>query len=1278
MKKKLLFALLSLLLLPIGVIAQNVSIGPKNGSFITGKAGGNTQDSGWRRGMASLWRHEQLALTMTTSDIANLTSAGELADPSNAIDSINLKKINRNNPNYPDETRLLLGAGSTQTFIVVSLPKGYRITGYRLVLQPNVYGNIQLHDGKNSWNIGTNDSMCFYETPAWSKGSPYGENTHSNTLECADAIAVATEVDGTNTVMKNATPEDRAKEYVITRTADDMTNQLHFFFAAYATDPDYAGCPSQYAVTVKSFMIYFTAEGTFESEISPVTPGPAVSMVKSPFTTSKMDLGSIQYDNTAKQYYYSFEQTRNLKAYSWLYQSDAVQAGKPKDIATKKHIYPLEIDGKGVFAFGKGEYYVEPPTTIMTASGWESPIGFRVIGAKFRCQWGRETNDSPFVYDSICKIRVQYNNNYYYLNDNLDFIQSNNENNAFAWKVDTYGNLYTGTGEYKQYLACFGESEEERIISLGAAATGGEAKWNLKIDNENHLYYTDSQNHKFVLNYQRRQEGDDYHLRGYVTVGATNDLATARLSGRGTVTLPGYHPGAYTLNIYDKTGQSILDSIRVTKAGTDSTYTLLGLNNDAVRFSITNMDSTKQAMVTVTLMLQALNPYVDRMNVVCHDPLDQFTLTRSFTSNDFRVAGGYFIFYVPIEKRNKELTITFSDLYSHYGDSTYYDGETSGNARYNYVTSEYYKNNPDLYHPSGDVDDYTRKVYASSAGNQRFKFNNAEDVSAGRATTLQEYQFDYSKYTNGGYFNPDTIGSTWPSDTIPCIMLASSDTRKSATYYVFTSDETRYNIAPTDSLQHRFYAFYRMDIELRAEEFTPDFRPTQVYASTCYENDSINSMWGVKLLTTRKVTIDDGQGGTKETYGYLSAQQIVDSLKALKQCKPEQLLYIDASELLSVVELGDTAISHIKTLLHLGDNVLTYFPLNQPTNPTLNNFAYMTEGGAFLAGSNIVLVDKQPFFAPYDIQVDAAKYATYTRKITVQKNGKVANATVMLPFTLRVDRGVHTNPTDENFPGSGQSFTVNTLASDTIIAKDTNGHGDCDHGIAYFKPINGLYTEANKPYMIKVISDTGDDQISFIATQKGSTINRTLHQQGTDGYIHTGELLAGGTSTDISFAGQEDLVFTNYGSYSGARFTRNNNKIFYFANNQYLSMTELISNRPYLYIYPFRGVYAYTVTSTTPGGNGSRNFSLKHFDISYDEPDFSDITGINDRSREADLIIRTSKGSMTLTSTKAQQVSIYSINGIRVAKANMQGGDTQTINLPMGVYLVNDVKIAVK
>ena len=77
---------------------------------------------------------------------------------------------------------------------------------------------------------------------------------------------------------------------------------------------------------------------------------------------------------------------------------------------------------------------------------------------------------------------------------------------------------------------------------------------------------------------------------------------------------------------------------------------------------------------------------------------------------------------------------------------------------------------------------------------------------------------------------------------------------------------------------------------------------------------------------------------------------------------------------------------------------------------TADNYAYQTISGSFKAGNNIVLTDKEPFFAPYDIQVDATHYAEYKRLITKDKYGKQTWGTVILPFTLKdLKDGVHTD-----------------------------------------------------------------------------------------------------------------------------------------------------------------------------------------------------------------------------------------------------------------------------
>ena len=1251
-------------------VAQNVTIGPNNGSLITGQAGGNVDDSGIQRGMASMWMHEQLQLVMTTSDIANLTSAGELQDPSCAIDKMT----------FNGEERLIIGAGQTQTFMVVSLPKGYRITSYRLVLQPNIHGTVQLHEGNASWAIGTDDQMSFYETPAWSSGSPYGNNTHSTQLNCPDAIATATASDG-STTMQNNNETNRNKEFVIARTSSDMTNQLHFFFARGS---------SQYAVSIKSFEIYFTAQGTFEADVLPAESGQAVSVLRSPFSTSKMDLGAIQWNDDLNVWYYDYTNVRDLIAYNWLYQEGAISGGKPTEgVAENKHIFPVEVNGKGAYAFGNDTYYIEPPTTIHTSTGAEAPIGYRIVGATFDYQWGTETQGGSKSISNGYRISVTYNRQTYYLNDNLDFVRTDS---PFTWQVDEFGNLFTGT-EYKRYLACFGEGDQ-RIISLSSSASGHEATWNLKVNNNGRVYYySDGQNY-YYLHYIMRQEGSTDHLRGYVTKDYntnSNDIATASSTGSHNITIPSFTPGAYTLEIFGTDKTTPVKTFRVERAADANVYELTGLNNDAVKFRISGLDSDKQALVNVTLKLEALNPYIDKMDVVCHDAINPDTnkptleLSQPFTASDFSVSGGKFIFYVPSDYSDDLLTFTFSNLYSHYGDNTYYTGtpdQTNETARYSFVTSDYFfpvngNGNGGLYDNAYNPDAlYTTKVFTSTAGNIRFKFNNAEELSASGGTgtrTLIEYPFSVSEYL-GGYSDPDGSGKTGQFISCQLRADAAAGTQNTGIFYVFTADETRYNIAPTTALQHRSYAFYRMDIELRAKTFTPDFKWKKIYPATLYDKDGTDaedSMWGLTLDTSDTEVVD---GETVKMESYLTYQEILDAITAdINNTAKEtassmkQILYVDGTPLKAMLNSSQNSV--VKKLedlkKELPANALVFLPKN--TTSTLDNVAYMTTSGAFRAGKDIILTDKQPFYSPYDIQVDAANRATYTRLLTQPDFGQAVNATVMLPFTLALENGLHTNDDGKC------SFYVSSMVTNAQMA--TEGSSSVNYGTAYFKPLTTSVTVANKPYVIKVESIdesvSNGNKISFIATQKGSSIVKT--PASVTESVFSGSFIKGETAK--AKYNDDNFDFTNYASYSGGKFDRAvSENVFYFSKNKYVDLHTLYPGTlQYLMSYPFRGVYTYTASAGAKLMNG--------FFISYNLDEMEDAgfaTRLEQLGTKADMMIRSGKGFITITATADQKFTIRSLNGMSYKNVSVSGGNTTTVNLPAGIYLVNNTKITVK
>ena len=1269
--------------------AQNVTIGPDNGNLIVGQAGGNLDDSGIKRGLYSMWRHEQLALSMTTSDIANLTSAGELADPSCAIGKYNGK--------------LILAAGQTQTFVVVSLPKGYRITGYRMVLQPNLLGeNVRGPHATRDFNMvysaGTNDGtgnaantkgeMAFYETPAWSSGCPYPgttNNTHSLQLDCSDALATAT-ADGNDTRMNPV--DDADKEFVLTRMSqseDDMSNQLHFFFAR--------SC-SQYGVTIKSFELFFTAEGTFDADVAPVATGAATDYVTTPFTTSKMDVGAITLDDDTQIYNYDYTNVRDLKGYIHLYQDNTCADGYPKTVpGGEKNIYPLDIDGQGAIAFGNDVFFMEPPTTIKTKTGWEQPIGFRIVGAKFEYKYGDAISASSI---SVANGLTIYGRSRY-LNANLDFIAEDNDHPAYVWQLDEYGNIYTGEGDDRQYLACYGSSEQERIISLSSAATGAEAKWNLKIDNQNHLYYTDSQNHKFILNVVSRQEGSATHYRGYVTVGATNYLATAnRKNGTHTVTIPGFTPGTYTLKIYDKTGNALAtDPITVNGKSDEGVYELTGLNNDAVKFEISGLAEGKQALVHVTLQLQALNPYINSMDIVCKDQPEKFQLRQTFTSSDFRVSGGKFVFYIPSDYRDQKMKISFDDLYSNYGDNTYY-GETASknNSRYSFVTSSYFKATPDLYAASYSPNspDYTTKIVTTTAGNVRFKFNNAENLGTGTtAQYLQEYPFDPVAYV--GYPNPDATGPATGA-YVKCELYAKDveGEANKGTYFVFTADETRYNIAPSTAWQHRYYAFYRMDIVLLVKNYVPDLKWTKIYDKTCYDvanvtypNPDLNepqatvgkdSMWGLKLATTEA-------GPATSDYGYLTYNSIItainnglDATNTNAPASKSQILYIDGSKLHSMVNssvttgTGDAAVTTEVTLTDLkqglADNALVFLPEN--TTSKLDNVAYELSG-AFYAGRDIVLTDGKPFYSPYLITVDAANEAIYKR--TIQRADYDANilASVVLPYSLSVNNGVHTNP-------DGTSFSLFKMTSADLELDDQTQDPVHNYGVSYFEKVGVDNTLVNAPYMVNLDKETREStEYSFAAIQQGATIVATSDWEkrtaggGEYKYLFKGSPVDG--SCEVPGG---NLTLTPEGSYSGQIYDRAHSEaIFYFANNKFLNLYKLMNTKQYLYLYPFRAVYTFEGTYAPQSVQ-----NLNGLNISFEK--LGDTDGIIDRTsmKVPDLAIRSGKGFIQVTSAKDQVVNVFSLNGTSYSRVSMNAGDSKTVALPAGVYVVNNVKIIVK
>ena len=1205
MKKVKLFMLLTLLIIGVSnVFAQDVTISPQSGNLIPGYKSG--METGFAAGFHAMWRHEQLALTMTTSDNPNLTETGEgLALPSNGITTY----WGDNNDDY-----LVIAANKTDCYLLVALPRGYRITGYEAILSPNLKDQkIRKIGSSGTFNpVETPTGMIFREVPKFTGNEP---NTYINTVTLSDGSM-------NYTVSRNTANDDEELR---------AQNQLYF----YIKRPGDA-----YAFTIKKFVIYFTAEGTFEANIAPSAIGPARSLVMAPFQTSKADLGKIEKHEKDGQYRYSYSDTKELMGYNYLYQEDALAgeegAEVPADVANNKHIYTTTIGGKNYFAFDAGTYYLEPPVKVFTPTGLSAPIGYRIVGADFECVSGSSTAMS--TQENGYLISFKSGRNTYYLNNQLQFTTT-----QYKWEVDENFNLVCPEG----YLSCEG-SGDTRTLTI---STVSDNRYNLVAEGGYAYYLSDG--------------GNYYYLQGTnsdaTTVNVVKDLTTnSRATSTSTtidVNIPAISSGSYKLEIY---GTNKTTPVKTLTGGTGSySFEDLVLNNDAVMFKIIDLEERKQAIVNITLKLQALDPYINSMNIKCTNVDNSLQTTQTFTASDFRVSGGQFVFYVPSTWFGKQVKIDFTDLYSDYGDKTYW-GETASltNSRYSFVSSDYFLNKIDgngnlgLYDVAYDPNaGYENKVVTTTAGNMRFKFNNAEDITDTQGGVFIETPFTVAAYLESE--DPDgKISGNGKFEDCYVTVLEKEDPQNFGTFYQFVADETRYNIAPTKGWQHRSYAFYRMDVQCVAKDFTPNLEWVKLYDEnkTVYKDATAperKSQWGVNVTTTVNGA---------PIKGFLSYKQIKDQMELEIADEnidtPEsmaEILYVDCSNLLSVADEENVSIQTLKS--YIGTNGLVFLP--NGTTSTLDNVAYMTQTGLFRAGNNFVLVDKYPFYSPYNIQMAETNSISYKRQVTLDKYGKVQNASLLVPFEVALEGGTHKNP-------DGTSFSLHTMQNNNSLALiDGTTYG-------YFPTMDNVsVAAANTPYLVKLTENSTEDNVSFVVEQPGSLIYAT-DGLDEDDYTFTDGNVAEGTATEGEAKGK--YKFTNKGTYAGAEIDKAD-EVFYFAKNMFLSSADLSGSYAKAVILPFRVYY-----TTEKTGNAK----LSRFSVIFGENTDNSTTGINEVQKNADLAVIPGKGEITLMARADKDVTIHAINGITVDKCNLRAGDTRTVAVPAGVYVINGVKMVVK
>ena len=1153
--------------------AQTVSISPKTGNVISAVSYDNENHV---RNYGGVWVHDQLPLTLLTSDDAGLTDDG-------------LVKKHANNVGVEEgKLGLISGHGTIKNHMTLSLPKGYRFTSYKIVLNY--------------------------------------ENWHEDNDAVATTFRETKRDFATNYASVNV--EKNAKKITLTRTSmsgDDMGNILYFL-------QDHENGHS--TVSVESFTITFECTDKFNESLHAGKTELAnpVSCIALPFQTHRTDLGEIK--ETTKEgyrsYKYNYENVKDLSADFLLYDKDGVvngtaEAGRVGDGAISSVYYNGQLTFVGL---KNNTYWLETPTDAITQNGKRTPVGYRIVGARLLYannahSIGFKKGDNIYITDG--------NGNY--MNSSLEFTPTKVE-----WTYGADGKVSTKSGKKTYYLRHYTGSFLFPTISLRTTTKAEQASvYNTKGLN---LFYGSVEN-AYIISYDASgnavYDKDPKNNAVVVNANPTPETSTG-----------------FTIKLYDKTGEKVEQQAKVDANHVEGALVLEKINNDAIKLQIEGLEEGQEAFVCFQVQLEALNPYIDKMDITCTQPSGEQALKKQYLADDFTIGtDGKVDFGVPSNFGTTGLKFAFDGLHSKSADETYPAGQVGEYSRFHFVKSEYYNLiDENLQDHRSDAADYdcTKKIRVDVAGDKAFRCNNSDKFKAG-TTGSETFYYEEYRYSNAAY---NTQGGQWKD----MVVNNGDDYVKR---YIVVCDETRYNIAPTTTPRHAIYAYYSTDLKLTTVDYTPEITYTKVYDDAVIPTGPDKNYY---VGATLRLKSQDGTVRLPEGTGYAYTKQIIDQINAdiaaHKTNAPvdaNHILYFDASKINSLLSSNTNAAwGTLKDLKSkLGMNALIFLPTGVTDNHD-NVASKSLSGDDFIAENNIVLEDQWPFFSPYDIRINAANEVSYKRFVA-NNNDTKKWVSIVLPFTVAVDAetGQYINEDDKcDFT----FFKMNT--TDAFSKPNPSGiFTDID---AHFSPCTGVSTtQPNDAYIVRIDRaemTEKDAKLMFILRQRGSTIVKTP----------VGRTIKGAASSG-TINGQ-NMVLTPQATFSGAEVDKNQG-IFYFNKDKFVSSSALnMSNT--VKVLPFRSYYDCTGTST-----GKRN--IRYINISL-EPNnaTTDIQEVTSKTTNAGFVFSSQAGQLTVKATKDLRVNVRNVSGQTIDVKALKAGESHSVKLPSGIYVVNGTKVLVR
>ena len=799
---------------------------------------------------------------------------------------------------------------------------------------------------------------------------------------------------------------------------------------------------------------------------------------------------------------------------------------------------------------------------------------------------------------------------------------------ATEWIVTSNGAgaYYIYSPLYKRYLYADG-SGLELSTTTAAGNYGSVAAWTY-----------DAQTGYLYMTYKGKKTTETYYLRyRYSALGVTNE--TSGTNGNSRISHPftqivyeGDHmvSSTYTATVYGTDANTPVDTYEISPENNVVTVPLSGLNNDAVKFSISGLSGDELGVFRVSIDVLMLDPFVQTIETAYVEDGKTVSAVSSSSENLMFNNGETIVVPIPGTSGSTDATKTYQLAFRNAfneNQSVNVAGTPSGNGLSNYylVDSPY-----ELTGAGSHID-------ADRAGTVELEFTNIKQVKAGSASYLQDNEF---------------------SKTAASYQAINLRNGQEKTVYIYAADKPTYVLLPEGRrTEHIAYSYYKAKVMPYVVEEVPDLEMADVSDIIVYNKtlkgannkktdigrdsdvDTQHYFFGIKVKAKK-----EDPNNTSEVKGILTSEQIINAVRDLLIVNFKDhlydvddpfrtILYLDMSELTAVSDAdGLWDDFRAKT----ADNCLYFMP--KSFSQQTPNVVAGGKGGDGEAVGDIRIYDQQPFFTPYD-------FKTGTHMVTYQRtgtNGKepTQHTTLMMPFDIPLSADGHLKTYSNQVDEKVQFYTMTELgAEDQEASVDTEAYTFTAANVTTGTAV------ANTPYHI--VSQKAADNDFYTISLTGATFRQTP--------------ASGAASTD---GGQ----LTGYGSYCGVAVDKTEDVLYFSKDYFWRSSTLKTSNT--VKILPYRAYYK----SAGDLGNAAK-FAVVFSETGDLEPSLP--TAIATR-QAGDFSIDSTDGALTVTAHGDTHLRVYDLAGRKVVDQQLGAGTTRTYPLRRGLYVAGQRKVLVK